>query len=36
MAGFAVMGAIPISTPQFAPQWIEQSRQQLEIMDGFR
>ena len=29
----AVVGAIRINTPQFAPQWIEQSWQHLDIMD---
>ncbi len=33
MAGFAVIGAIRINMSQFAPQWIEQGRQHLGIMD---
>ncbi len=36
MAGFAVIGAIRINTSQLAPQWIEQSRQHLGIMDIFQ
>ena len=33
MAGFAVIGAIRINTSQIAPQWVEQGRQHLGIMD---
>ncbi len=33
MAGFAVIGAIRINMSQLAPQWIEQGRQRLGIMD---
>lgn len=36
MAGFAVIGTICINTPQFEPQWIEQSRLYLVIMDIFQ
>ena len=36
MAGFAIIGTICINTPQFTPQWIEQSRQHLGIMDIFQ
>ena len=33
MAGVAVIGAIRINTSQLAPQWAEQGRQYLCIMD---
>ncbi len=33
MTSFAVIGTIRINTSQFAPQWLEQSRQHLDIMD---
>ncbi len=36
MAGFAVIGAIRINTSQLAPQWVEQGRQHLGIMDIFQ
>ena len=36
MAGFAVICTICINMSQLAPQWIEQSRQHLGIMDIFQ
>lgn len=36
MAGFAFICTIRINTSQLAPQWIEQSRQHLGIMDIFQ
>ncbi len=36
MAGFAAIGTSRMNIPQLVPQWIEQSRQPLGIMNVFQ